>query len=333
MTGPASLFEVMQEVDDRIADGETAQFQPMTTGFTPLDDILNGGLRPAELLIIGGASGVGTTIFGLQAARTWFSPIQMRPPCTSAMNMIVRICCRVCSVWKAPNGVCWTERSHCVNLPTSPLTGRKDIGLVSQLQAMPRYAPVIAAMESYADRLILVKASGSTSTLTQIESWAHTLASSDSQSVLVVDYLQKIPVDHSALQLETETTTYLAQGLKELAMVTGLRVITIAASDRVGLKSTRMRLSDLRGSSALQYEADIGLVLNNKFNIVSREHMVYNVSQADAMRNWVVMSVEKNRAGRNAVDMEYTLDAAHFRFITDGGYVRDRLIDEKVTLA
>ena len=61
--------------------------------------------------------------------------------------------------------------------------------------------------------------------------------------------------------------------------------------------------------------------------------MVYNLSQADAMRNCVVMSVEKNRAGRNAVDMEYTLDAAHFRFITDGGYVRDRLIDEKVTLA
>ena len=69
LTGPATLSEVMQEMDNQIAEGETARFQPMTTGFTPLDDILNGGLRPSELLIIGGAFGVGKTIFGLQAAR------------------------------------------------------------------------------------------------------------------------------------------------------------------------------------------------------------------------------------------------------------------------
>jgi hypothetical protein len=94
-----------------------------------------------------------------------------------------------------------------------------------------------------------------------------------------------------------------------------------------------MRLSDLRGSSALQYEADVGLVLNNKFAIVSREHMVYNLSQAEAMRNWVVLTVEKNRAGRTAVDMEYALDAVHFRMVSTGGFVRERLVDERVILA
>ena len=60
--------------------------------------------------------------------------------------------------------------------------------------------------------------------------------------------------------------------------------------------------------------------------------MIYNLSQADAMRNWVVISVEKNRAGRNAVDMEFLLDAAHFRMVAKGGFVRDRLVDEKVVL-
>ena len=43
--------------------------------------------------------------------------------------------------------------------------------------------------------------------------------------------------------------------------------------------------------------------------------------------------VEKNRAGRSAVDMEYILDASHFRLVSQGGYVRERLIDDKVTLA
>jgi hypothetical protein len=50
------------------------------------------------------------------------------------------------------------------------------------------------------------------------------------------------------------------------------------------------------------------------------------------MRNWVVLSVEKNRAGRNAIDMEYALDAAHFRIVPTGGFVRERLVDQKVIL-
>lgn len=93
-----------------------------------------------------------------------------------------------------------------------------------------------------------------------------------------------------------------------------------------------MRLADLRGSSALQYEADIGLMLHNKHEIVSREYLVYNPGQAEALRNWVVMSVEKNRAGINAVDMEYALDAAHFRMVPTGGFVRERLVDQRVIL-
>ena len=108
--------------------------------------------------------------------------------------------------------------------------------------------------------------------------------------------------------------------------------MAIAASDRPGLKEKRMRLADLRGSSALQYEADIGLILNNKWAIVSRDHLVFNPTQGQAMRDWVVITVEKNRAGRNAVDMEFALDAAHFRFVTQGRFVRERLIDEKIAL-
>ena len=69
------------------------------------------------------------------------------------------------------------------------------------------------------------------------------------------------------------------------------------------------------------------------YAILSREHMVYNLSAAEAMRNWVVISVEKNRAGRNAVDMEFALDAAHFRMVASGDFVRERLVDEKVVLA
>ena len=83
------------------------------------------------------------------------------------------------------------------------------------------------------------------------------------------------------------------------------------------------------GQLGPQYGADIRL-RSNKFAIVSREHMVYNPSQAEEMRNWVVVSVEKNRAGRNALDLEFNLDAAHFRMQPVGRFVRERLVDEKL---
>ena len=68
-SGPLALTEVMDEAEHQAASGETERQRPIPTGFSPLDEILNGGLRPGELLVIGGPFGVGKTIWGLQAAR------------------------------------------------------------------------------------------------------------------------------------------------------------------------------------------------------------------------------------------------------------------------
>jgi replicative DNA helicase len=44
-TGPASLTAVMEEIEKQAINGEVERLRPLATGFTPLDDILNGGLR------------------------------------------------------------------------------------------------------------------------------------------------------------------------------------------------------------------------------------------------------------------------------------------------
>src|SRR5688572_15358599 len=69
VSGAASLAEVMAQAEVDVAEGATSRYRPLSTGFVPLDDVLNGGLRPGELLIVGGPFGVGKTIFGLQVAR------------------------------------------------------------------------------------------------------------------------------------------------------------------------------------------------------------------------------------------------------------------------
>lgn len=331
-TGPATLAQVMAEVEQEGAAGGAERLRPTPTGFTPLDDILSGGLRPGELLIIGGPFGVGKTIWGLQVARN----VVRNDPNAAALyicyehdrgHLLQRLLCLESAEAGYRDDALTLRKLAELSLNAAP-----GMGMMSRLQRMPRYVPIVQTIQSYADRLILAKASGDHTTLDQVRRWVHDALDAGPQRLLVVvDYLQKICVAHSELTPETEVTTYLTQGLKELAL--SVSVVAIAASDRAGLKSPRMRLSDLRGSSALQYEADIGLILNNKYAILSREHMVYNLSAAEAARNWVVMSVEKNRAGRNAVDMEYALDPAHFRIVPSGDFVRERLVDEKVVLA
>jgi replicative DNA helicase len=333
-TGPATLAEVMEEVEHLAQTGQAGRLRPIPTGFSPLDDVLNGGLRPGELMVIGGGFGVGKTIWALQAARN----AVVNDPAARALyicyehdraHLLSRLLCLESAERGYREDALTLKRIADMALSTQG----GQTGLITRLRRVPRYASVVQALETYADRLVLAKASGDHSGLDQVRSWVNDeMAAGATRLLVVVDYLQKIPVRLSALEQETEVTTFLTQGLKEMAMALSVQVIAIAASDRTGLKSKRMRLSDLRGSSALQYEADIGLVMNNKYSILSREHMIYNISQADAMRNWVVLSVEKNRAGRNAVDMEFQLDAAHFRMVSKGDFVRDRLVDEKVVL-
>ena len=332
-TGPASLAQVMSQVEVDVAQGQAERYRPLATGFEPLDDILNGGLRRGDLLMIGGAYGVGKTIFGLQVARN----VVRSQPDARAMyicyehdrdHLMLRLMC----LESAEHGD-GDEALNLRRLGQMSLDLPEGAGLISRLQGIARYRPVIETMAEYGKRLMLVKASGDTSTLDDVRRWVSEEADrSPGRLLVVVDYLQKIPIDWTTLQPETEVTTHLTQGLKEMAMTEGIQVVAIAASDRAGLQAKRMRLYDLRGSSALQYESDIGLILNNKFAIVSREHMVYDPAHADAMRGWVVMTVEKNRAGRNAVDMEYQLDAAHFRFVSKGRFVRERLVDQKVVM-
>jgi replicative DNA helicase len=332
-TGPATLIDVMDEVEHQVESGQVERLRPIPTGFSPLDEILNGGIRPGELLVIGGPFGAGKTIWGLQLARN----VVCNDPGNNALyicyehdrpHLMARLLCME-SAERGYRDDALTLRK----IADLSLAGQVEQGLISRLRRIPRYATIVDAMTQYGSRLTLAKASGDHTTLDMVRSWVKDeLAAGAGRLLVVIDYLQKIPVNRSTLEPETEVTTFLTQGLKEMAMALGIRVVAIAAADRMGLKAKRMRLSDLRGSSALQYEADIGLVLNNKYTILSREHMIYNLAAAEGMRNWVVMSVEKNRAGRNAVDMEYQLDAAHFRIVPKGDFVTDRLVDEKLTL-
>src|SRR5450755_3082213 len=72
---PRTLTQVMNEANDQVIRGDLSDYVPLPTGFDPLDGLIGGGLRKTELILLGGAQGIGKTIAALQIARN----VAMRP--------------------------------------------------------------------------------------------------------------------------------------------------------------------------------------------------------------------------------------------------------------
>src|SRR5204862_6697643 len=97
-----------------------------------------------------------------------------------------------------------------------------------------------------------------------------------------------------------------------------------------GPMAARLRYFHLRGSSAINYESDLLLILNEKYPLVAKVNIEFNPYQAQRFRDWVVASVEKTRGGQDNVDLEFE---KHFEFSCldpNGRTVQEKLIEERL---
>jgi len=148
--------------------------------------------------------------------------------------------------------------------------------------------------------------------------------------VVVVDYLQKVKVTGPVMS-EDDRITAVVEGLKDLALDLDLPIMAIVAADKSGVEAgRRMRAHNMRGSSALAYEADTVLVMNDKYDSVARHHLVYNVGAAERFKDWVVVTIEKNRSGTFGVDLEFRKRFDQCRFEGHGQQVAEQLVDDRV---
>ncbi len=149
------------------------------------------------------------------------------------------------------------------------------------------------------------------------------------QLLVFVDYLQKVPLIPEP-NTESEKVTIVVNGLKDIALTEQVGMIAIVAADKEGLKAARLRNHHLRGSSAINYEADIIVILNEKYHIVAKVNIEFNPYQAQRFRDWVVLSVEKNRGGQDNVDLEYEKHFEFSCFDPSGRTVQEKLIEERL---
>jgi len=338
---PRTLAQVMNEANDMVVRGDLTEYVPLATGFDPLDGMIGGGLRKTELVLLGGAQGIGKTIATLQIARNvamrsgqFAFYLSYEHTETHLMNRLLCLESINPPEVDLKNGIRLKDLYDIIiaERAKNTLRGGSDGGsLQGILRENSRTAMALARMNRYADRLILVKASPAVTTLRAIREMTARLCDATGGNVSVfVDYLQKVAIHPERATDEGEKVTIVVEGLKDMALALGVPVWAIVAADREGLKANRLHLFHLRGSSALDYECDIAVIMNNKYHIMSKDHVAFNPYQARQYRDWVVFTIEKNRAGRAMQDMEFQLHAPFFAFDPRGQRVQQQLIDDKI---
>ncbi len=337
---PRSLSQVIREADQMVVKGELDEYLPIPSGFDQVDRLIGGGFRRTELILLGGAQGIGKTITALQMARnlalneaTYAFYISYEH---SEVHLLNRLICQE-SIDPTSNNVAGGIRLKDLhNIVVSKRARewvRKDgnIGLQQILSQHPKTAKAIGTISQYADRMILMKASPAVTTLNSIREMVRQIVEvTGGKLVLFIDYLQKIAIYPERAVDENDKVTIIVEGLKDIAMTYNIPVMSIVAADREGLRSRRMHLYHLRGSSALDYECDIAIIMNNKFHILSKDHVSFNPYKSESYRDWVVFTLEKNRAGRAMIDVEFRMHPQHFCFNPKGNLVEQKLIDEKI---
>lgn len=304
----------------RFGTAELSGIGPVGTGFEPLDSVLNGGFLPGDLVLLGGQPGAGKTLCALQWARNM-----------SAAGRHVTFACFEHDEAALLTRLLIQELASIESDldSTSRIGARASVrnlmlGLITIEEAIreaPAVSAAFASLEAFAPNLQLLRASSQRTTPRELD-----LVSRDHLEpggVLVVDYLQKLPIPDVA-SLE-ERVYHSVEILKELAIAHEITVIALSAASSAGIESDRLRLGQLRGSDALAHECDIALILNQKVTATDDRHLKFDLTQLDEARRRTVFSIEKNRRGENDVHMEFIKDFGNFRFLTGGSFVSETL--------
>jgi replicative DNA helicase len=329
-----TVQSLLDSTDQSLKRGARPGAQVWPTGFDLLDSTLDGGLRSGELVLLGGNEGSGKTTMAVQMVRNAVAAGR-HGVVFSFEHHAQSLVQRLLSLESASAAV--SAGQH----PASAAdvhTVRKVFeaedpdrrGLADALARVPYGFDGLEAVLQYAGRLQLHE-SGKDTTPDEVARVVSQVTEEVGEPPMVlVDYLQKMPLrGHSGD--ESSRVTIVTEMLKDMSLELGCPIVCISAADREALGSGhRMRTRDLRGSSALAYEADLVMILSSKENIVSREHLVYDLGSIRRFRRWAVVTIEKNRSGQGQVELELQKDFEHGRFYPQAQVVTERLIEERV---
>jgi replicative DNA helicase len=323
------LTAVVERTDARLRSPE-AEVRIWPTGFAILDESIGGGLRAGALNVLAGPQGQGKSTMAMQMCRN-----AAASGCSAVMfsfELEAEVLLQRLISMEA--GLMFGNSAPPISQIREAFDGRGEAGgLPERLLAIagPMAIDALMAIGRYSDRLVIHRSTSAQTNLAAIvDCVKEVYADTGQPPLIVVDYLQKVKPDEPGMA-EEQQITRITQQLKDLAIDFASPVLALSSADRDGLKpGQRMRARHLKGSTALAYEPDVVMIMNTKADIVTRDALVYDVNGLERMREWTVVTLEKNRQGSGGLDIEFRKKFLQGRFDVDGAIVSERLVEERL---
>ena len=243
--------------------------QPVPTGYADLDDLL-GGFRPSDLAIVAARPSVGKTSFALGAALSM-----------SASGTVLFFSLEMQAAGLAERLLAWEA-------------GVSMRAAVRGTSTVDEYAAINDAVDRFAATSLRIQPVAAS--VTEIEAQCLREKQERGLVAVFVDYLQLLAPGVNASSGE-QAVAAISAGLKRLAKRLDVPVVALSQLSRApeGRSDKRPQLSDLRGSGALEQDADIAILLH-------RQEMHQSTPENDGVAEVIVA---KHRNGPTGIVRMY----------------------------
>lgn len=301
----------LQEFTDGILEG--ANTPPQPTGFTALDEALDGGLYEG-LAVIGGISSVGKTTYVLQLATEIAESgrdVIIFSMEASKTNVIAKIISRYTHEIERERGGGMRKTAR----------GITDARRYEGYTAAEKDA-IRECLEKFdagaAQHLYIWEPAEIRGIDTVIGAVAEHVTHNGEKSrpVVIVDYLQLLAIREESRLDYRARVDRAAQGLIALATKGKMPVICISSLNRDSYAGP-VALNSFKESGNIEYSADVvmGIQFTSAFQKAREEDM--EAEKKDNERD-ITVSILKNRNGPSQIKIQYTYNAAYNHFHEEG---------------
>lgn len=275
------VVEVLDGIQTR-ADGQDVDYTP--TGLKDLDDKLNGGMRPGQVLVIAGRPSMGKTALALSIGEHVgidqgkpVGVLSMEMPKIEVQNR------RVSMTSNVPfHKILRPERMN-------DLEWGQMSAAVEALRQVPLYVSDQTAL-----------------TINQVRAKARALKRRHGLGLLVIDYIGLMEGTDRRANRATQLGE-VSRGIKALAKELGVPVLLLAQLNREVEKRPGMRpiLADLRECGDIEQDADVILFVHRPFHV--------KPELGPEWKPYAELVIGKNRSGTcGVVDAMYVGETMHF---------------------
>ncbi len=290
---------------------------PVATGLAPLDDALRGGLRIGDLSLLAGRPGVGKTVTALQIARN----------AALAGRAVTFICSEHSTsailerllVLEA-RSIAREDESHLIDSVIHEVIDSSRVGSIRS-SLSPLAEEVFARVSQYGSSFVITGFDTSEFNVDQLESLAP-----PTQGLLVVDRLDSR--GSSKEGFEAISTTDFATALRSVATRLGISVLATCGTNQGGMDARRLSISGIKDAASLDPFCDLILILNEKARAVADVAIAFNPAKSDEFSRQVLITVEKNRAGRGGVNIQFDKDFEFYRLNPQGSFLVEKLLSD-----